>query len=394
MTFSMPPVPADTFQWAKMTDLRSCFCLSTPAPFAYTITLASTNRIFCACVKLLLISEASFDMQSVTQLLCNSLTARSRPCSQTVASTSLTPHLLHCFGCDRYMQLTSQNNSNYPAGAAAASLCGNPGEPSTSQPAAAMSQMASQAASQGVFSSMMAASKVKSRPTAASATGSAVVVVSTISTCCRSQEELLLDRIFAGPADSLTKSVLVSQSCSQGLRSGSSEAQAVSVSQSLWSRASCSKPPDCCLQERVQKRKANAAMEAEKVKKQRHEQQQAEQQQHASDAALSSDSTGVHGAAADHLSTQMPQRSRATAGSADQEDCILLMSSGITADAKSNDRCMLSQSSQAASQVVQPSARSMDLMKRMRLQALEQELKAARQTVLDLERMIKAEELI
>ena len=276
------------------------------------------------------------------------------------------------------------------SGAPAASLCGNSGEPSTSQPASAMGQAASQAASQGVFSTMMAASKVKPKPVVTSAASSAVTAVSAVSTCCRSKEEILLDTIFSSPAGSLARSTAFTQPCSHRLASGSSEAQAVSVSKSLWSCASCSEPPGCQLQERVQRRKANAAMEAERVKKQRIDVQQL---QHASDVSLPSISIGVHDAAADHPNVQMLRRPTTLAGTADQDDCMLLSSPDAAVQAKPNDRCMLSQSLQAPAQAVQSSARTMDQMKSMRLQALEQELQAARQTVLDLERMIKSEEL-
>lgn len=78
--------------------------------------------------------------------------------------------------------------------------------------------------------------------------------------------------------------------------------------------------------------------------------------------------------------------------SAEAADCTIL--EPVQVDAYDNLNDGRGTSSQPAQCVLQQtSARTMDPVKRMRLQALQQELKAAKQTVADLERMIKAEEL-
>ena len=251
-----------------------------------------------------------------------------------------------------------------------------------SQPA--ISQPASQAASQGVFSTMMAASKQKSKPVAPSSMG-----IPAEDTSCRSQEEQLLARIFASQAPPSSAAVVLSSS--QRLRACSTQAQPVSPSGSLWACAGGSNPPGCRLQERVQKRKAEAAMQAEVVKQRRAEQLQV-QQCNAPDAALlASQSEGQHTALHEVSAVDDVDRCSKARCSAEAADCIVLTSPYQYAHETSREGRCLSQPSQHVSQEI--SARTMDPVKRMRLQALQQELKAARQTVADLERMIKAEEL-
>ena len=257
----------------------------------------------------------------------------------------------------------------------------------------AISQPASQAAaSQGVFSTMMAASKHKSK-SAAPAVWS--VPPPAEDTCCsRSQEEGLLARIFASQASSSAGAVILSAPRSQGLRAGCSQAQPVSPSRSLWACAGRDDPPECQLHSRVQKRKAEAVMQAEVVKQQ-HAQQLRLQHCKAPDVSLASSQSELHPTALCEPCTvavddvDSLSKSRCSAEAA---DCIMVTSPHECAPEKlSEGRCLSSQPSQSVSQ--RASAQTMDPVKRMRLQALQQELKAARQTVADLERMIKAEEL-
>lgn len=244
----------------------------------------------------------------------------------------------------------------------------------------AISQSASQAASQGVFSTMMAASKQKSKPAAPVASVTPASAVLAVDICCRTREEGLLARVFAPPATSLAARVVLSGPCSQRLKEASSQAQPVSPSRSLWVYAGRSDPPGCQLQERVQKRKAEAAMQAEVVKQQR-----AEQPCNAPDVSLPSSQSALHVPS----SVDNDQFGKCSAEAA---DCIALISPHENAHDKSSEgRCMSSQPSQPV--VQQASVRTMDPVRRMRLDALQQELRAARQTVCDLERMIEAEEL-
>ena len=256
-----------------------------------------------------------------------------------------------------------------------------------------ISQAASQAASQGVFSTMMAASKHSSKPVAPS---SSSIPASTEDICCRTQEEQLLARIFASQASSSAVAVVPLGSNSQPRRACSTSAQPVSPSRSLWACAGHSDPPGCRLQERVQKRKAEAATQAEVVKQQRAEQLRVQQCKKITvpDVSMQSSHSEAQQTALAGLSTVGDvDRFSNSRCSAEAADCIVLTSSpGNTHNMPSEGRCT---SSQCFQPVVQhASAQTMDPMKRMRLQALQQELKAARQTVADLERMIKAEELV
>lgn len=243
------------------------------------------------------------------------------------------------------------------------------------------SQPASQAGSQGVFSTMMAASKQKSKGAALSASDATALMAS----CCRSQEEALLARVFA----SVLPPAAPSGVNTQRLQEGCSQAQCVSPRRSLWVCAGRSDPPGCRLQERVQKRKAEAAMQAEAVKKQ-HAQQM--HQCSAPEQLPSCHAEVQHVSLLEPCSMDNPERLPHPGSSAEAADCIILDSVQDDACGKLIEgKCMLSQPAQCVLQ--QASARTMDPVKRMRLQALQQELKAARQTVTDLERMIKAEEL-
>ena len=264
---------------------------------------------------------------------------------------------------------------------AGATSCGlEQGLVDPSKGASVVLQPASQAASQGVFSTMMAASKQKSKPAAPVASVTPAPAVSAVDICCRTREEGLLARVFAPPATSSAARVVLSVPCSHRLKEASSQAQPVSPSRSLWVYAGRSDPPGCQLQKRVQKRKAEAAMQAEVVKQQR-----AEQPCNAPDVSLPSSQSALHVPS----SVDNDQFGNCSAEAA---DCIALISPHENAHDKSSEgRCMSSQPSQPVAQ--QASVRTMDPVRRMRLDALQQELRAARQTVCDLERMIKAEEL-
>ena len=263
----------------------------------------------------------------------------------------------------------------------------------TSQGALAMiqpveSQPASQAASQGVFDTMMAASKQKkSKGPAPLASG----ITALAQSCCRSQEEALLARIFASQAAAVTPLATAAGLCAQRLAEGCSQAQCVSPRRSLWVCAGRSDPPGCRLQERVQKRKAEAAAQAEVVRKQQVEQRM--QKCNAPSQLLPSGRAEVQRIASQELcSMDSLERLSKSGCSAEAAEGTTLASCQDDAHEKSSEgRCMPSQPAQSVSQ--QASARTMDPVKRMRLQALQQELTAARQTVADLERMIKAEEM-
>lgn len=237
---------------------------------------------------------------------------------------------------------------------------------------------------------MMAASKHKSKPAAPTASG---LPLSAEDTCCsRSLEEGLLARIFASRASSSAAvAVVLPGPGSQGLRAGCSQAQPVSPSRSLWACAGRDDPPGCQLQSRVQKRKADAVMQAEVVKQQRAQQLRLQ----APDVSLASSQSEPHHSALCEpsiVAVDGVDSFSKSGASAEAADCIVLTSPHDCAHGKSSEgRCLSSQPSQSVSQ--RASAQTMDPVKRMRLQALQQELKAARQTVVDLERMIKAEEL-
>ena len=133
-------------------------------------------------------------------------------------------------------------------------------------------------------------------------------------------------------------------------------------------------------------------MQAEVVKQQRAEQPRLQQCSAPDVARPSSQSEAQHTALHELSILDDVDRCSKSRCSAEAAECIVLTSPHEHAHEKSSEgRCLSSQPSQYVSQ--QTSIQTMDPAKRMRLQALQQELEAARQTVADLERMIKAEEL-
>ena len=248
-------------------------------------------------------------------------------------------------------------------------------------------EVPSSAASQGVFMTMMAASRQKAVPTTSAADiASSIALAQTFS---RSQEEALLERIFTNPLATPSAPLLGPVNSSQRLADGPSQAKAVGVCESLWTRAACCDPPECQLHERVQKRKAEAEMQRQLLKRQSLEQQHA-----AADAVpLSRASQQSLRCTNADVSTSHSSRHPAHPGP-DNADCIILTSSSDTMHAHLTD--FLPSASQvphvnvSVSQPVTSSTQTIDPMKRMQLQALQQELTAAKQTVADLERMIRA----
>lgn len=136
-------------------------------------------------------------------------------------------------------------------------------------------------------------------------------------------------------------------------------------------------------------------MQAEVAKQQQRAEQLRLQHCKAPDVSLASSQSELHHTALcepSMVASDDVDSISKSGGSAEAADCKVLMSPHEYAHGKSSEgRCLSSQPSQCVSQ--RASAQTMDPVKWMRLQALQQELKAARQTVADLERMIKAEEL-
>ncbi len=234
---------------------------------------------------------------------------------------------------------------------------------------------------------MMAASRQKG-PLAAAADPDATSSEPITHVCSRSQEEALLDRIFSNSGATSSGPVVFSAQSSQWHGGGLSQAKAVRVSESLWTHTACCDPPGCQLQERVHKRKAEAELQKQMVKE-----QALEQRQIASQAAATSCSSQAQGSQSRDAACANKFESSCIIGNAggDYADCIVLTSPSRAVHA--HRTCTVSQPASVEVAVSQTaSAQTLDPMKRMRLQALEQELKAAKQTVADLERMIKAVE--
>ena len=240
------------------------------------------------------------------------------------------------------------------------------------------------AASQGVFMTMMAASRSKSVPTATADPNPSVPPTQAFS---RSQEEALLERVFMTSLAASSVPVIGPAYSSQRQPDSLSQAQAIRVSESLWARAACSDPPDCRLQDRVHKRKADAEMHRQMVKRQSLEQQHA-----VTDAVLPfSTSNAAHqsqrpkAASVDTLQTNGQPTSSTPS---DDTDCIIVTSPSVPVHDQTTAKISQSMGDDVC---VPPSVdvQTMDPMKRVQWQALQQELKAARQTVADLERMIR-----
>lgn len=231
---------------------------------------------------------------------------------------------------------------------------------------------------------MMAASKSKSIPTAKADPNPSAPPTQAFS---RSQEEALLERAFTTSLAASSVPVIGPAYCSQRQPDSLSQAQAIRVSESLWARAACSDPPECQLQDRVRKRKADAEMHRQMVKRQSLEQQHA-----ATNAVLvSSISSVAHqsqrpdAASVDTIQTSGQATSSTPSG---DTDCIIV----TTPAGPVHDQTIAKMSQSMGNDICVPpsvDAQTMDSMKRMQWQALQQELKAARQTVADLERMIR-----
>lgn len=246
-------------------------------------------------------------------------------------------------------------------------------------------EVPSSAASQGVFMTMMAASRHKAAPATSAANNAPSVPVA--QTFSRSQEEALLERIFTNPLATPSAPLLGPVKSSQRLTDGPSQAKAVGVDESMWTRAGSCDPPECQLHGRMQKRKAEAEMQRQLLKRQSQEQQHA-----AADAVpLSRASQQSLRCTNAEVSTSQSSSHAAHPGP-DDADCIILTSSSDTVHAGLTDALpSASQTPHVDVSVSQPmTTQTMNPMKRMQLQALQQELMAAKQTVADLERMIRA----
>ena len=166
---------------------------------------------------------------------------------------------------------------------------------------------------------------------------------------------------------------------SQGL--SQSQAKRVGVAEAVWTSASLSEPPGCHLPQRVQKRKAEADLQRQKAK-----QQALQQQRVAANAVLVPNADP----APEEKKSNSSKENSAIAHSTGvhDSDCIVL-DSPVAAVCKDKSTSNCSQAHILEPQISQTT----DPMKRMRLQALQQELVAAKQTVVDLERMIRNEQL-
>lgn len=225
---------------------------------------------------------------------------------------------------------------------------------------------------EGVFSTMMTASRQACKPAAAScgSTHSAV----TSETFSRASEQALLNRAFS-PVDTaaslpphLPRSKQVVES--HWSMVATAVATAVDHAQSLWKRASQQSPPACTLQQRVLKRKAQQAIVQEQAR-----QTALVQQCAAAEAMLGP---------CEEEQSQAPCQ-----GLSGCQHCTGLQRPPACIDlALSPGQDTRLGSVSAHSQKQAGSQQTFDPMKRVRLLALRQELKAAKQTVTDLERMI------
>ena len=230
---------------------------------------------------------------------------------------------------------------------------------------------------------MMAASRSKSFPTATAEPNPSVLPTHAF---CRSQEEVLLKRVFFTSLAAASAPVIGPAYSSQRQPDSLSQAQAIRVSESLWARAACSDPPECRLQDRVHKRKADAEMHRQMVKRQSLEQHTV------TDAVLPlSTSNAAHqsqrpkAASVDTFQTSVLATSSTPSG---DTDCIIVTSPSVPVHDQTTAKMFQSMGDDVC---VPPSVdvQTIDPMKRMQWQALQQELKAARQTVADLERIIR-----
>lgn len=243
---------------------------------------------------------------------------------------------------------------------------------------------AKSAAAEGVFSTMMTASRQSSRQQSASQPQASTAASSdTHQTFSRHSEQMLLDRVFSDVLDTSASAPAQLQSFGFGAASRCcSEATAVEGEASLWKQASQDEPPHCTLEDRVQKRKAAQHIAQEQARK-----EAIAQQCIAAEAMLKSCETAEPSGSVNKAVDKQLCSLRNCPESGGQSMCIDLVSSP---GEKSQEGATCSQQLPAAAcaAVLSKLQDVNDPMKRIRLLALQQELKAAKQTVSDLERMI------
>ena len=238
---------------------------------------------------------------------------------------------------------------------------------------------------EGVFGTMMTASRQASKPAAAAC--SSAHFNDTSETFSRASEQALLSRAFSHVLTPASQYVQLPKS-GQAKRTdwsvvATAVATAVDHAQSLWKRVSQHSPPACTLQQRVHKRKAQQAIVQEQAR-----QDALVQQCAAAEAML--------GACDDAEQSQAPCQGPGQGLSGPQPctgpctglqpppACINL----VLSPEQNSQLCCVGAHSQKRAVLSTGSQQSHDPMKRVRLLALRQELKAAKQTVTDLERMI------
>lgn len=238
------------------------------------------------------------------------------------------------------------------------------------------------ATAEGVFSTMMTASRQSSKHLPASQPSSSKVApADALQTFSRQTEQLLLDKVFTDVVcTTLSPPVQLHQFGSSAAAGCCSEATAVQADASLWKQAGADQPPHCTLEERVQKRKAEQLVAQEQAR-----QEAVARQCSAAEAMLRScEVTGFSQSGHDAADGVMLE-SQSCSSSGLQIACINLALSPAQVTQKSV-ACPVS--TEAGAAAVNTTQSVKDPMKRIQLLALQQELNAARQTVADLERMI------
>ena len=160
-----------------------------------------------------------------------------------------------------------------------------------------------------------------------------------------------------------------------------SAATAVQADASLWKQAGADQPPHCTLEDRVQKRKAEQLVAQEQAR-----QEAVARQCTAAEAMLRSCEAAELSASGQEAADRALLESQSCSSSAHQPACINLTMSPARDTQKGLVYPVSTEPNAVAAVNGLHSVK--DPMKRIRLLALQQELKAARQTVADLERMI------
>ena len=237
------------------------------------------------------------------------------------------------------------------------------------------------AAAEGVFSTMMTASRQSSKLPASQPASGTTPSADQPQTFSRQSEQKLLDSIFSDVDCTATSA----QACPQlpslsTSRSCCTDVVAVHAEQSLWRSASLGEPPHCSLEIRVQKRKAEQQVAQEKAK-----QDAIAQQCMAAEAMLRSCETAEPSQMLDDPAGKGSLESQSCTSS--ETACINLVLSPAH-----GSHAVVPQPAHVPAKACAATMNGLhhvkDPMKRIRLMALQQELKAARQTVADLERMI------